>query len=1187
MLACHVAALAIARRGRDGAKESHRYSNRVYAGDSEGRRDNNLRGSWSKEAGQLVFTHLRAVSGFSARYGASLPQDLVERAGERGLAALALTDRDTVSGVVRFAKACIAAGIRPLFGADLAVPHRDTPPAPAAPGVSPARRRPARGGAFVVEDAPRLVFLARDRAGWASLCALISAAHAHRADTGGGQPVVPQEALERHAQGLTVLVGPGSEPVQALIEGRPDRAEHLLAPWRELYGPNLRLEAVHLRRAGTGIGSLRLAARTMRLAKDLDLPCVITNAVRYTDPERAPIADVLDSARLLVPIRPGRTDNGERWLKPADQMAELAQEVARASGQERGGAAHLLATTARTAEECRLDPVSDLGLGTVHFPEERFVGAAPGTSGRMLRERCEAALVQRRYDGSRAMRERLEEELQVIGTLGWPSYFLTVAQVVADTKALGIRVAARGSGAGSLVSHLLGISVANPLQHGLIMERFLNLRRKSLPDIDVDVESARRHDVYRAILERFGTDRVATVSMPETYRIRWAIRDAGLALGIDPDEVGRLAKAFPHLRARDARTALAELPELRQVAQHAHRYGALWDLVEGLDALPRGIAMHPCGVLLSDDTLLQRTPVIPTAGEKFPMSVFDKDDVEDMGLLKLDVLGVRMQSAMSHALREIERTTGRKLDIDDPEQVPLDDEKTFQLLREGESIGIFQLESPGQHDLLGRLQPTIFEDLIAEISLFRPGPVQADMIKPFLLARHGKRRPHYPHPDLEPVLRGTFGVVIYNEQVAQCFAVMTRSDLALGEEARRALSKPDRRPALEQWYRRKAAEAGYAEEVVQEVWKMLENMGAYGFAKAHSVAFAVPTYQSAYLKAHFPAALYAGLLEHDPGMYPQRLILSDARRRGVPILGLDVQKSGAEYRVERTPGGPLGLRMALKDIRGITLDQAQRIELGQPYADIPDFWSRGRPSLPIAQNLARIGALDALAPGAHRREILLLVDELHHQHKAAAHPEQLALATDSRPPSGTGLPVMSDGEQLEAELQVVGMDVTRHLMAPLHPLLAELGVTPSDRLAHVPAGETVLVAGAKVAIQTPPMRSGRRTIFVTLDDGTRGKTVDLAFFDDSHEACANTVFHAWLLLVRGTVQHRGKSLSIVGSGAWDLAAVQEAHREGGTAAVRRLLAPAAAPDTDLRPGGGGRPGGGAGRMWHASSGSAG
>ncbi|MFC6593622.1 DNA polymerase III subunit alpha [Kitasatospora paranensis] len=1153
-------------------------------------------GRGAKEAATL-FTHLHVASGYSARYGASLPDALAARAAEQHLGALALTDRDTVAGAVRFAKACAVSGIRPLFGADLAVPLLR--PVPAATGGGPAGARqprtPVRGGAFVDESAPRIVLLARDRTGWANLCALITAGWAGRAERGGGQPVVPWEAIGRHAEGLTVLLGPASEPVRALAAGRPDTAAELLEPWREVFGPHLRLEAVHHCRSGTAPGSLRLAARTVGLAADLDLLAVITNAVRYTEPAQSRIADVLDAARLRVPVRAGRVCNGERTLKDHREMAALAEEVARAAGQENGGAAHLLATTARTAGDCRLDPAADLGIGRVSFPEEHVIGAAPGTSARILRERCEAALVRRGYDRSKAMRTRLEEELRVIQTLGWPTYFLTVAQVVDDVREMGIRVQARGSGAGSLVVHLLGIGVANPLDHELIMERFINLRRRSLPDIDIDVESARRLDVYRRIMERFGTDRVCTLSMPETYRVRHAVRDAGLALGLPPDEVGRLAKAFPHITARSARTALAELPELRGLAAHADRYARLWDLVEGLDALPRGTAMHPCGVILSDDTLLRRTPVVPTPGEGFPATQFDKEDVEDLGLLKLDVLGVRMQSSMAYAVQEIERTTGRRIDLDDTAQVPLTDPKAYELLREGESLGVFQLESPGQKDLLGRLQPETFADLVAEISLFRPGPVQADMIRPFLLGRHGRRPVTYPHPDLEPWLRSTYGVVIFNEQVAGLFSVMTRTDLAMGEEARRALARPDRVPALEAWYRRSAAAAGHRPEVVDQVWTMLENMGAYGFARSHGVAFALPTLQSAWLKAHYPAPFYAGLLEHDPGMYPKRLVLADARRRGVPVLPVDVQHSGTDYRTEQLADGRLGLRIPLADVRGITEDIADRIAAGRPYTDLADFWARARPSLPIAERLVRIGALDALAPGAHRRELLLQVDELHRRQRTTAIPAQLVLAPAAAPaPGSTGLPGMSPAEEMQAELDVLGMDASRHLMEPFHPLLAELGVTPSHRLADHRTGETVLVAGAKVAIQTPPMRSGRRTVFVSLDDGSQGGQVDLTYFDDTHEQAAYPLFHHFLLLARGTVSRRGASITVIGTCAWNLQEVADAHRTGGTAAVRAYLARTTATPAD--PAGptadGDRPDRehrtpGAGRLWHASPGSAG
>ncbi|NBM21103.1 DNA polymerase III subunit alpha, partial [Streptomyces sp. GC420] len=693
-----------------------------------------------------------------------------------------------------------------------------------------------------------------------------------------------------------VLLGPVSPTGRALAAGRADLAARLLGTWRERYGDALRLEVVHHGRTGTGPGSLRLAARTLGLAAEQGVRAVLSNAVRYADPGQGPVADVLDAARRLVPVDPRRgLDGGERWLKDPGAMAAIAERVAEAAGLGRDAARRLLAMTEETAGACRVDPEDDLGMGRVHFPEAHLVGAGPRSAERVLRSRCAAGMVLRGHERDRERWERLETELDIIEHHGFSSYFLTVAQVVDDVRDMGIRVAARGSGAGSLVNHLLGIAHADPVEHGLLMERFLSKKRQELPDIDIDVESARRLDVYRAIIGRFGTERVATVSMPETYRVRHAIRDVGAALSLDPAETDRLAKAFPHIRARDARAALEELPELRALAADREKYGRLWELVEALDGLPRGIAMHPCGVLLSDSALLSRTPVVPTSGEGFPMSQFDKDDVEDLGLLKLDVLGVRMQSAMAHAVAEVERAAGEKVDLD---AVPPGDPATYELIRSAETLGCFQIESPGQRDLIGRLQPATFHDLVVDISLFRPGPVAADMVRPFIEARHGRRPPRYPHKDLQEPLRETYGVVVFHEQIIEILRIMTGCGRDEADNVRRGLSHPESQDRIRTWFARQAGKKGYEPDVVARTWEIVEAFGSYGFCKAHAVAFAVPTYQSAWLKAHHPAAFYAGLLTHDPGMYPKRLLLADARRRGVPILPLDVNRSATHHRIE-------------------------------------------------------------------------------------------------------------------------------------------------------------------------------------------------------------------------------------------------------------------------------------------------
>jgi error-prone DNA polymerase len=1152
------------------------------------------------------FVHLHVASGFSMRYGASHPETIAERAAERGMDAVALTDRDTLAGAVRFARASAGAGVRPVYGVDLAVAER-----PERRTAVRRRRTPVRGGAFIDEPAQRVVFLAgRGAVGWELLCRLVTAAHSG----GGERPRLEWEDLAEIAGGtavgaaagagvsagggaprphagscvgaLTVLLGPESDVGRALAAGRPDRAARRLDGWREIFGTEaLRLEVA-------GHVPLRESARMLGLAAEQGIKPVLANGVRYADPSQGPVADVLDAARRLVPVDPRKgLDSGERWLKGPEPMAASAERIAQAAGFRGDAAKRLLELTLETAEGCRVDPQDDIGIGRVHFPEPWLVGAGGGRSAeRVLRSRCAAGMVAHRYEGQRKRWDRLEHELRIIEGLGFSSYFLTVAKVVEDARAMGVRVAARGSGAGSLVNHLLGIAHADPLEHGLLMERFLSPRRGALPDIDIDVESARRLEVYRAIFDRFGEERVAAVAMPETYRVRHAIRDVGAALSMDPAETDRLAKSFPHIRARDARAALDELPELRGV--DAEQYGPrFWDLVESLDALPRGIAMHPCGVLLSDSSLRARTPVVPTSGEvplsppgsgsaPIAMSQFDKDDVEEMGLLKLDVLGVRMQSAMAHAVTELERAGAGRVVLD---EVPQGDPRTYALIRSAETLGCFQIESPGQRDLVGRLQPESFHHLVVDISLFRPGPVVADMVRPFIEARHGRKPAGYPHPDLEPALRETFGVVVFHEQIIEILSVMTGCDRAMADEARRALSDGERQGRVRAWFSQEASRRGYEPEVVARTWEIVEAFGSYGFCKAHAVAFAVPTYQSAWLKAHHPAAFYAGVLEHDPGMYPKRLLLADARRQGVPVLPLDVNRSSASYQIElvsdsRGVGGSgadgaeqrgrsrWGLRLALSEVQGISEADAERIAAGRPYDSLTDLWRRARPPRPVAEKLAQVGALDAFAPDGNRRDLLLQIAELHRRQRGSGAREgQLALdhlAPGAAVPEPAGLPDLDDGERLGAELRVLGMDASRHLMDEHTAFLRELGVHSARALRDARHGETVLVAGAKAATQTPPIRSGRRVIFSTLDDGTG--LVDLAFFDDSHAACAHTVFHSWLLLVRGVVQRRGpRSLSVVGSAAWDLAELAELRRTGGLDAVAaRLAEPPPAPEGD-------------------------
>ncbi len=1175
------------------------------------------------------FVHLHVASGYSLQYGASHPHVLVERAAEQEMDTLALTDRDGTYGAVRFVKAAMAAGIRPVLGVDLA--FASSAPAPGRP------RTPTRGGATRDARLPRVTFLASGRTGWAAVCRLVSATH-HAGER--GTPVCTPELVAEHVAGreVRVLLGPASGLGQAATSRRDDLGGAVLRRWLDLVGPEqLVVEVVSHRLPGSGPGSSPHAARMAGLARSARVRTVLSNAVRFADRLDAPTIDVLDAARRLVPMDARHLDrsNAEGFLKSGKQMHEVAEEICRYAGLGERGATDLLAQTRTVADQCVLDPRADLGLGEVHFPE--FEVAAGGTTADAeLRARCEGAIAWR-YGPAPRQRiwKRLDDELATIGHLGFASYFLTVGDITEMIRELGIRSAARGSGAGSLVNYLLGISGVDPIRHGLLMERFLSPLRASLPDIDIDVESARRLEVYDAILDRFGTDRCATVSMMDTYKVRHAIRDVGAALGMPMGEIDAIAKAFPHIRARDARLALRDLPELRSTGMAREAAAGEWGsfdlffrLVESLDGLPRHIAMHPCGVLLSDRTLLDRTPV-ERSFLGYPMSQFDKEDVEDLGLLKLDVLGIRMQSAMAHAVVEIERTEGRHIDLDDEVQVPFDDPTTYSMISSAKTLGVFQIESPGQRELVGKSGIEDFSDIITDISLFRPGPVKSDMITPYLEVKNGWKSATYLHDDLRPILGGTRGVVVFHEQVIEMIAQFTGCTYAEGDEWRRALGDQDGMAGTKTWFYPRALGRGYPLPVVEQIWKVIEAFASFGFCKAHAAAFALPTYQSAWLKAHYPAHFIAGVLTHDPGMYPKRLILDDARQLGIAVLGLDVNASQATYTVERladtTPvlapdrvtarvgrfaprggiytrlpaavqndqcaqmGHGWGIRLALEEVRGINDVEVSRIVAareGAPYASLTDFWQRAQVSRPVVERLVQAGAFDTVhgigVSGAGRRhrltrrDLLLEVGDLDRLRRASERTSakrarglsgsrsgsrsgsatgagaasfQLTLDLgDSAGGTPSGLPEMTDGDRVRAELDILGLDASKHVVDFHAEFLDRLGITRSVDLLSARSHSELLVAGVKVATQTPPIRSGRRVIFLTLDDATG--PVDATFFEDVQGPCAATVFGSWLLVVRGELRRTGRrGVSLRATGAWDLGTLSDLWRSGGMDAV--------------------------------------
>ena len=1090
-----------------------------------------------------MFTHLHLTSGYSFKYGTATPDDLVAKAANLGMSALALTDRDGMAGAIRFTQSCEVHGISPILGINLSF----------------------------IQKKYRVTLIA-PTGKVSALYRLISAIN-----RSNNESLLTYEILEKYSQyssELFLLHGYDSQLAQSIALRRYDAALSMYNSTRDLFAEQIIECTSHLVR-GDGPLSTPYAAKALGFAHDHSLPAVLTNAARMLHREDGPVADVLDSARLLVPLHHSHIErrNSEGYLKSPAEMSYVADEIARLAGERDGKS--LLATTQSFAERCIQSPRRDIGIGGVHLPESTVVGARNHAEmTHQLRERAEAGL-SRRYSAAKSVDAaiRLEEELATIRTLGFESYFLTVADITDMARAKGIRVAARGSGAGSLTCYLLGISGVEPIGQGLLMERFCSTLRGELPDIDIDVESARRLEIYDAIFDRYGPERTATVAMVDTYRARHAIRDVGAALGISPMEIDTIAKSLPHIRARNIGKALENLPELKHLKLDTPIMRTAIELAARIDGLPRHLSMHPCAILLSDAKLGDVAPTLLNSSN-YPMVYFDKDDVEAIGLLKLDVLGVRMQSAISYALSEIERVEERSVDID---AIALDDKNTFDLIKSTRTLGIFQVESPGQRELVGKFAPSTFTDLIIDISLFRPGPMKSDMITPFVNTRHGHRSRTLLHPKLDPILDETEGVVVFHEQVIRLISVMTGSSLAESDERRRQLGSHEGQQEVCDWFYPTALAQGFEMKVVDKVWEVLRAFASFGFCKAHAAAFALPTYQSAWLKAHHTAAFIAGALTHDPGMYPKRLILDDARQWGVTIAPIDINRSDRSYRVEKIAGSTdlarapyvapdlistgsalllpdargYAIRMALSEIDGISDTEISTILSARPYIDLADFVARSGSAYPTTQSLILVGAFDELhgigsrptEGSLNRRDLLLHAQDLY---KLSAHGArksrkngkknlggQLTLGLTPPPLEASGLPDLTASERVRHEVDITGMDISRHMLEFYGEFLNHVGAVKSSDLIHRRASESVLVAGVKVALQTPPVRSGRRVIFLTLDDGFGCS--DITFFEDVQNSCASLLYSSSLFLVKGEIRRTGpRGLSIRAIKAWEL-----------------------------------------------------
>ena len=1205
----------------------------------------------------MSFVHLHCHSTWSLLDGAIPAEALPHAAAALGMEAIAITDHDALTGAVRFSKACRDAGVQPIYGAELTLTQD---PAPTR-GVWERRT----GGTI-----EHITVIARNRAGYANLCRLLSKAHLGNERN---HPSTSFEVLAERCEGLFVLSGcDRSEVARLAAAGTIPEAIAAARKWRDAIGDGYRIEVFDHR----GYGHRTLRNRLLGVADEAGVRAVATNNVHYAVPEHAGTHEVLHAIKDIVPLSKTHAlrQTSEYYLKEPREMRALFDDVP-----------EVLDETVRIAEACDFD----LDLGSYHFPD------LPPATGRRSGETPTGLLARRCYEGARRrygsisgeVDERLQRELRYIfrgapsatdkdGGMhgGYASYFLLVADIVDHVKrVLGIRCACRGSAAGSLVCYVLGISDVDPVRYDLLFERFMNSRREELPDIDIDVESHRREEVLAYVLDTFGSDQTAVCCMVDTFRARMAIRDVGKALGLPASEVDLVAKAFPRVRASDIPAAIERLPELIGSNLRSGQLEQLFELCADVDGFPRHLALHPSGVILSSPDLADRVPM-QESFQGFTMLQADKDDVEELGLVKLDVLGVRMLSSIAHARDEIKRVHDKDLDVD---SLRPDDRETFDLISSSRTLGCFQIESPGQRELLARLQPRRFEDLIVDISLFRPGPVKSDMVSPFLDRRHGFEEVRYAHPVLEEVLRETNGVVVYHEQVIRVIAAVTGCSLDDADYVRRHLDaqsstlteKPQdafgrvkpgsngqggvvtfdqRLPAADppqelgadwvktervhfngvagpiqivppeedvaRWFVASAVANGFQPRLARALWKEVFAFASFGFCKSHAAAFALPTYISAYLKTHYPAEFLAGILTHDPGMYPRRSIVADARVMGVPILPIDANHSDGVYRAERA-GDKMGIRMAFSEVREISSVEIDSLvgarDKDGPYGSLEDLWRRVEVSRPVLENLVHIGALDSVEPRS-RRELLWRAIDLCAEARpvltrrkaartrrrgagrTAPGEGQMSLTLDEPiAESLAELPRYSAMEETEAELEVSGIDARRHLMELYRPLFAELGCTPAAELRSSRNRSEVWVAGVKVSTQTPAIRSGQRIIFLTVEDPTG--PVEVTVFERAQPRCARTLFHSWLLLVKGEVRKRGGAslvqemhrdnvgVTVVAEEAFDLAEIARAVEGGDSieAALKRQrerqrAAGLARPEEEAPT-----------RLWHSSGGSAG
>ena len=1054
------------------------------------------------------FVHLHVHTEFSLIDGTVRVKPLVEAAARQGMPAVAITDQGNLFGMVKFYSAAVAAGVKPLIGADLRVAAGDR------------------------DDHHTLTFLCMNDTGYANLTRLITASYLQ--GQAQGLPLVDRAWLDDWNEGLIVLSGAARGDVgEALVAGNGDLARQRLAFWQARFGDRYYLE---LQRTGRPGDDAHVHA-AVALAGEHGVPVVASNDVRFlesSDFEAHEARVCIHEGRVLHDDNRPRRYSEAQHLRSPEAMAERFADLPEA-----------LENTLAIARRCNLSLTLDQNV-LPDFP-------VPGDQGieDYLRAEARAGLDQRIQrlgtpGGSEAAyRERLEHELGVIIDMGFPGYFLIVADFIRWAKSQSIPVGpGRGSGADSLVAYALDITDLDPLRYDLLFERFLNPERVSMPDFDVDFCMEKRDRVIDYVAERYGREKVSQIATHGTMAARAVVRDVGRVLGHAYGYVDRIAKLIPFEVGMTLDKAMGQEADLRELGEQDEDVRFLLDLAQRLEGLSRNVGKHAGGVVIAPSDLTDFSPLFCEPGGGGLATQLDKDDVEAVGLVKFDFLGLRTLTIIDWTVRAVNALrTGQGETPLDIETIPLDDAPTFERLKECQTTAVFQLESRGMKDLIRRLRPDSFEDIIALVALFRPGPLQSGMVEDFIDRKHGRKPVAYPTPELhhdalKPILQPTYGVILYQEQVMQIAQAVGGYSLGQADLLRRAMGKkkPAEMAKQRTLFLAGAKEQGLPDAQAEGLFDLMEKFAGYGFNKSHSAAYALLSYQTAWLKAHYPAAFMAAVLSSDMDNTDKVVTLIDeCRAMSLEVAPPAINRSDWMFQAADHGGIIYGLG-AVKGVGQAAVEAIIEARTdGGAFTDLHDLCRRidlRRVNRRVLEALIRSGSLDALSPNrASAMATLpaaLQAAEQQSRNVELGQDDLFGLGAPSEAADAareTASAVHGDEwverERLAAEKETLGLYLTGH---PIEEHEAELAGFVSCRLNQAASGldrnsargkgeARVVVAGLVVAARSRVTQSGRRLGFVTLDDRTA--RLEVICFGDVYQRHRHLLEKDQLVVVEG------------------------------------------------------------------------